>query len=136
MDEVSYVLALDVGEARIGAAIGNTLAKIPSPYAVLPNDEDIFSTIKSIINDERIDVIAVGLPRNQQGEETKQSEASRQFARELEARQSAKVVLADESLSSQRAEQSNQYTKKRTSPKYLDDIAACFILEEYLGALK
>lgn len=114
------ILGIDVGEVRVGLATAHSLAKLPSPHSVLKNDQEIYQNISDIIKKENIQAIVVGLPRNMKGEETAQSNFSRQFAAELAKYTSIRIDFADESLSSVRA-----------SGK--DDIAACYILEEYLS---
>ncbi|HEX5798046.1 MAG TPA: Holliday junction resolvase RuvX [Candidatus Saccharimonadales bacterium] len=129
MSEPKNYLAVDVGEKRVGLAIASVIAKLPRPLAILPNQEDIFQRISKIVKDENIDKIIVGLPRNMSGEETAQSDFSRQFAAKLGETTGADIIFADESLSSERVKDS---TYKKDPSGYLDSIAACFILEEYL----
>lgn len=126
------ILGLDVGIARVGLAIANSTAKIPSPLSVVNNDERVFERIKGLADDEKVKIIVIGLPRNMQGQETAQSEFARSFARKLGGYVDVTVEFADESLSSKRAEQKNRYSRQATG-KHLDDVAACFILEEYFG---
>ena len=131
MARVEYYLGIDFGEARIGLALANSVARLPSAYAVLPNDTQIWATLEEIINQERINQLVVGLPRDVGGQETEQSQNTRNFAGELARRSQQPLVMADESLSSVRAASSSRY--KPTNAKHQDDIAACYILEEFLG---
>lgn len=125
------IIALDVGDARVGVALASTIARLPNPLVILENKPDIFEKLKEIIDSETVETVVVGLPRNMKGEETAQSHISRQFGEKLEELTGITVVFVDESLSTKRAE---DYARSRKiSAKYLDDIAACFILEEYLG---
>jgi putative holliday junction resolvase len=128
----SYILGLDVGEARIGLAIASTIAKLPRPLAIYENNEQVFNRIAETIKNENISLVVVGLPRNMSGQETAQSRFSRQFAEKLAKNTPIKIVFSDESLSSVRAE--DLAMKRSRNPKrHLDDEAACFILEEYLN---
>lgn len=129
MDKVNSILAIDVGKARIGLAIANNVARLPRPLGVQQNNNKIYHKINTIVDDNQVETIVVGLPRNMSGEETKQSQFSREFAAKLEAVTDKAVVFADESLSSKRAETSS-YSKDPSG--HDDSIAACFILEEYL----
>ncbi|MBW3569208.1 Holliday junction resolvase RuvX [Candidatus Parcubacteria bacterium] len=131
MKPVEHYLGIDFGEARIGLALANSIAKLPSPYCVLPNDAEIFKKIESVISAEKIDKLIVGLPRDMSGRETEQSKAVRRFADDLARHTVKPVVFADESLSSVRAADSRGY--KKSPSKYQDDVAACYILEEYLS---
>lgn len=126
------ILALDVGGARIGLAIGNTIAKMPSPLQILENNQDVLSRIGEVIKEQEIKAVIVGLPRDMQGLETEQTSVIRHFADELQKHIEPKIVFVDESLSTKRAE-STQYAKARPPKSHLDDVAACFILEEYFS---
>lgn len=131
MTDITNILALDVGDARVGVAIASTIARLPRPLDILQNEPAITDKIKQLAAEQNVKTIVVGLPRNMAGEETKQSRISRQFAKELAESTGLSVVLSDESLSSKRAEQYG--AGQRRPGEHLDDIAACFILEEYLG---
>ncbi|MBI5357984.1 Holliday junction resolvase RuvX [Candidatus Saccharibacteria bacterium] len=126
-----FLLGLDVGNARVGVALAHGIAKIPRPYGVINNDEEIFDKLVEIINSERIEMVVVGLPRDKDGQETDQTKISRNFADRLSKVTNVPLEFADESLSSIRAESSQNY--KSTSDKHFDDIAACYILEEFFG---
>lgn len=126
-----YLLGIDVGDARIGLATASAIARLPSPRGVLQNDSTVIDKIGEIIEADKIDKVIVGLPRNQEGEETSQSLKSREFARKLEEAGFV-VAFADESLSSQRAQEAQKNDKSRRPDQPIDDLAACFILEEFL----
>ena len=129
MTEPENYLGLDVGEKRIGVALVNTIARLPRPLAILSNDQGIYRKIKQIVEQENVSKLIVGLPRNMSGEETAQSKFTRQFASQLAKDVNVEINFADESLSSKRVAESNY---KKDPSGYLDSIAACFILEEYL----
>lgn len=130
MNSLEYYLGIDYGEARIGLALANSVAKLPSAYGIVANDKEILQKLIEIAENERIDKIIVGLPRNMSGQETGQSKVIRKFADELASNTDKPIIFSDESLSSVRAAGSKNY--KPTSAKYQDDIAACYILEEFL----
>lgn len=130
MAKADTILALDVGSARVGVAVANSIARLPSPLAILKNDDTVFDELEELINIHDVSTVVVGLPRNMKGEETRQSEISRRFASELAEKLKIETVFAEESLSSKRAEKEAKAMKR--TQKHLDDIAACFILEEYL----
>lgn len=124
-----YILGLDVGEKRIGVAVASVIAKLPQPLDMIPAGEHAVDQIKLLITKEEITLVVVGLPRNSQGQETAQSKITRNFVAELVKITEVPVVLADESLSSVRAEDLRKdNTFKNVSS---DSLAACFILEEY-----
>jgi len=130
------ILGVDVGESRIGLALANNVVKIPAPYKILKNDEEALCRINEIVTSEQISTIVVGLPRNMSGEETKQSAQVREWAENLRDNITLPIVFSDESLSSVRAEKLQGYDPKRQSGQPVDDLAACFILEEFFMGVK
>lgn len=124
------ILGIDVGDKRVGVAIASPIAKLPRPLTIIENNEAVFDALLQIIAAESIKTIIVGLPRNQQGEETDQSQKARDFAGKLGERSGKDIVFADESLSSVRSE-TVPLPKGRSPNAPKDDIAACFILEEF-----
>ena len=67
------ILCLDVGERRIGVAVGDTSVKIAVPQETIEVDGTELVKIKKLIWLEGVSLLVVGYPRNQQGEATKQT---------------------------------------------------------------
>lgn len=124
------ILGLDVGEKRIGMALANVIARLPSPHGVIANNDDSVDTIKKIIAENDVKHLVIGLPRNQSGQETAQSKYARDFALKLNEIE-LPITFSDESLSSKRAEELQKNSKNRSVNQPIDDLAACFILEEF-----
>lgn len=129
----SVILALDVGTARTGVAVASSIARLPRPLSVISTDDRILAIIDGLAHTESADLIVVGLPRNMKGLETEQSRTIREFAKKVQKFTKLEVVFAEESLSSQRAADGSHGYKSTTSGRYLDDVAACLILEEYFN---
>lgn len=128
------LLALDVGEKRIGVATANSIAKIAMPLTTLTMSEHIVQEIVGLSKENDIHVVIVGLPRNQAGEETAQSAYSRDFAKQL-TESGLTVEFQDESLTSQAAENELQSRKKPYTKADIDALAAALILQDYLGGV-
>ena len=128
-----YVLGLDVGDKRIGVASASVIARLPQPLKDILTDESVYERIKELAAKENVALIVVGLPRNLNGEETAQSQKIRRFAEELAVVVEIPVVFADESLSSKRADNLVKSTSIKNVSR--DSLAACFILEEFLGSI-
>lgn len=124
-----YILALDVGEKRIGVAVASAIAKLPRPLDMVPTGESSITSILSVATANDTKLIVVGIPRNLQGEETAQSQSIREFTARLAEATEIPIVFADESLSSVRAENAAKYSAFKNVSS--DSLAACFILEEY-----
>lgn len=130
------VIGLDVGARRIGVARGDFDVKVASPLKPLINDEKVFENLKKIIESNSSNLIVVGLPRNSEGQETKQSQFSRQFAAEIEKEIGGKVVFQDESLTSVTAEQNlrsrKDFNEIMLRDGTLDSESAALILTDFL----
>ena len=127
-----YVMALDVGEKRIGVAIASTIAKIAHPDRTLSNDESVWLHLQAIIDENAISKIIIGLPRNMSGEETKQSNVIRDFADDLREHIALPVQFQDESVTSIAAEEILQKKGKPYEKSDIDAQSAVLILDDYL----
>jgi putative Holliday junction resolvase len=124
------ILALDVGDRRVGVALADSQIKIAVPYGYLERSDKIIQQITELMLDHDIDTLVIGYPRNQSGEATKQTESVEQFAKELaEVEIDADLVFQDESLSSVEAERRLGRVKDKGE---IDAEAASIILQDYL----
>jgi len=131
MSQNKHFLALDVGEKRIGVAVGDSGVRIAIPFDTLEVDGTELEKIARIIIDEHVDVVVVGYPRNQSGEATAQTAYAENFAAQLNDI-ADKVVFQDESLTSVLAEQRLQSYNKPYTKADIDAQAAALILQDYL----
>jgi putative Holliday junction resolvase len=132
MAEVERVVALDVGEKRIGVAFGDSQTKIAVPEVTLANDADFLANLGELIRRKQPVAIIVGLPRNSKGQETKQSEFVREFAKSINVF-NLPIVFQDESLTSVEAETLlNLQRSKNYNSQQIDSKAAALILSDYL----
>lgn len=126
------IIALDVGEKRVGVALANTVARLPHPLTTLVRDTNFWDALAGVLGEHQPETVVVGLPRNLEGNDTLQTQETRSFVRELEQRLGYNVHLQDEALTSKKAEQYlNKYHKTYTRAD-IDARAAAFILEDYL----
>ena len=124
------ILALDVGDRRVGVALADSQIKIAVPYGYLERSDKVIQQITELMLDHDIDTLVIGYPRNQSGEATKQTESVEQFAEELaEIEIDADLVFQDESLSSVEAERRLGRVKDKGE---IDAEAASIILQDYL----
>ena len=124
------ILALDVGDRRVGVALADSQIKIAVPYGYLERSDKIIQQITELMLDHDINILVVGYPRNQSGEATKQTESVEQFAKKLaEIEIDADLVFQDESLSSVEAERRLGRVKDKGE---IDAEAASIILQDYL----
>jgi putative Holliday junction resolvase len=109
-------LGLDVGERRIGLALGDSIGRIAAPLTTLEVDGTEI----------------VRLPRNMSGEETAQTNAVRQFVERRLAGFAMPLHFQDESLTSVAAEAELQKRKKHHTKGEVDALAATLILQDFL----
>lgn len=129
-------VGLDVGEKRIGVAWGDSDVKIAVPYCVIGMDDETIIEIEKAVDKLGATILVVGLPRNSEGLETRQSQYVRDFVEKL-IPLNIPIVLQDESLTSVKAEEllKPQHSKNHNIDKgEIDAMAASLILQDYLEA--
>jgi putative Holliday junction resolvase len=127
------LLALDIGEKRIGMAMADTAVRIAVPFGWLEHTETILTDLAEVLLRHEIDVIVVGYPRNQSGEPTKQTAYVEEFVKTIaELDIDAEIVYQDESLTSVQAE-ARLGTRIKNKGE-IDAEAASIILQDYLEA--
>lgn len=132
--KIHNILALDVGEKRVGVAMTNTLARLPQPYTTLIRNESFWDKLGELISSETVEEVVIGLPRNLEGNDTEQTAATRRFIAEFEERFEIPVQTQDEALTSRKAEKELNARGKKFDKGDIDALAATYILEDYLNA--
>jgi putative Holliday junction resolvase len=125
------VLALDVGEKRIGVALGTTQIRIAVAYDTLSVDGTEYDQICDIVRRESVETVVVGYPRNQSGEATQQTAYVEHVAEVLRPLV-PELVFQDESLTSVKAEEILKRQGKPYRKEDIDALAASLILQDYL----
>ncbi len=131
MPKPNNIVCLDVGEKRIGVAVGDTAIRIAVPFETIDVDGDELQNISEIIIQEKADTVVIGYPRNQSGEITKQTKFVEEFANKLSSFVS-NIVFQDESLTSVIAEQQLVSYGRPYKKADIDAQAATIILQDYL----
>ncbi len=128
-------LALDVGEKRIGVAVGDNGVGIAVPFETIEVDGDELKRIAQLVISENVDTVVVGYPRNQSGEATAQTAYAEGFAEKL-TDIAPQLVFQDESLTSVLAEQQLKSYGKPYTKGDIDAQAAALILQDYLELIR
>ena len=132
------IMALDIGEKRVGLAVSDPDERVASPICVLPAEEvrTCARTFRTLIEDWEPELLLCGLPMTLAGEEGPQAQRIRIFAEELSQRCGIECEFADERLSSSEAKRSLR--EKGLSEKAMrgkvDMIAASLFLQAWLDA--
>ena len=131
------ILALDVGEKRIGVARADSNIRIAVPVGFVSVDGSEWQEIARIARLNNATFFVIGLPRSNEGNETAQSLYVRQFAKKLvEKLPGIKVRLQDESLTSVVAEERLKARKKKYEKGEIDAEAAAVILQDFLESFR
>ncbi|MCI8425413.1 MAG: Holliday junction resolvase RuvX [Adlercreutzia sp.] len=130
------VMALDIGEVRVGVAVSDPGERVASPVCVLPAAEVQAGgkPFKRVLEDWEPELLVCGLPLTLAGEEGPQAERIRGVAAAISERTGIPHVFADERLSSAEAKRSLRekgYDEKSMRGK-VDMIAASLFLQSWL----
>lgn len=126
------IIALDMGERRIGVARANLIARLPEPLSVLNTTENIWEEIQALVEDEEAAAVVVGLPRGMQGQYTEQTKNAEDFMAKLKKVVTIPVYAQDETLTSVQAEKELQAHGRQFDKGMIDSLAATYILEDFL----
>ena len=93
--------------------------------------------IQEIVTEYQVDRIVLGFPKNMNNTEGERCEKTKEFKEMLERRTGLEVVLWDERLTTVSADKYMMETgiRREDRKKYVDEIAAVFILQGYLDSL-
>jgi putative holliday junction resolvase len=131
------VLALDLGDVRIGVAISDAERRLAVPLGVVrtgaPAD---LKAIRSIVADNEVSLVVVGDPLLLSGERGDRSRKAAEFATALRAVLEVPVELQDERLSTVEAERAlrSAGASGREARRSVDQSAATVILQSWLDA--
>lgn len=132
------ILALDIGEVRVGIAVCDPGERIASPVCVLPANE-VLSNAKSfrrVLEDWEPELLVCGMPYTLSGEEGPQAERIRKAADAISRACGIPHEFADERLSSTEAKRSlrEKGLTEREMRGKVDMIAASVFLQAWLDA--
>lgn len=132
------ILALDIGEVRIGVAVSDPAGRVASPVCVLPAQE-VFKhavSFKRVLEDWEPELLVCGLPKTLAGECGPQSVRIMAQAKQIAADCGLALEFVDERLSSQEAKRilRAQGLTEHSMRGKIDMIAASLFLQSWLDA--
>ena len=132
------LLALDVGERRIGVAISDSIGILASPLTTIRrrSEERDVRAVLDLADEHDVGGIVVGVPYSLSGERGPQARQVERFRDALAARAGVAVTDQDERYSTVEAERLLRETGARPSEDRarVDAAAAAVILQAYLDA--
>lgn len=130
------VLGIDHGSVRVGLAISDELGIFAMPLEVVPLASAL-TRIAELVQQRKIGMIVLGMPRNMDGSYGPKTEEVRRFAEKLKTKVSIEIRFWDERLTTLGAEralrEADVSSKKRK--EVIDQLAAQQILEGFLESL-
>ncbi|MDR0887337.1 MAG: Holliday junction resolvase RuvX [Candidatus Nomurabacteria bacterium] len=133
------LMSLDVGDARIGVALGESGVRIAVPYRTLEVDGHEIAHIFGAIEAKKIRILVVGRPIDQKGRETEQTEKTDAFVQRMVEYHAAHTEVPDfelvfwgESGTSILAEDILKKAKRNYSKGDIDMQAAAVILQDFM----
>ena len=134
------ILALDVGERRIGVALSDLSQTLATPYITSHATPVLifFKKLSQIITQEDVCQIVVGLPISLNGQEGPQAQRIRAFIETLMTQVTLPIATCDERYTSAEAERIMIEAGLRPEQRKarIDEVAASIILQDYLTSLR
>ncbi|MEY3196654.1 MAG: hypothetical protein RLZZ59_20 [Pseudomonadota bacterium] len=133
LNKISPILAIDLGEKKLGFSISDHSYKMALPAYVVKvsSEKDKIEAIVSAIMKYKACALVVGIPFNMNGSESEQTTKIRKFAQNLAAKIALPIYLQDERLTSRAAHSLLKETgmKRRERDAVDDSVAASLILD-------
>lgn len=133
------VMGLDFGSKTVGVAISDPLGLTAQPIEIVRRKEEnklrkTLARIEELVKDYQVETIVLGFPKNMNNTVGDRAEKSLAFQEKLERRTGLPVVMWDERLTTVEANRTMMESKIRREDreKYVDALAAVFILQGYL----
>lgn len=134
------VIALDVGEKRIGVAVSDPLGITAQGVGVITrkNIDDDVNELKRFVDEYKADSIVVGMPLNMDGTKGQSAQKVAEFVEALSSMLDVPIATYDERLSTKESEKfliSSDVSRKKRR-RVIDTMAAQLILQSYLERMK
>ena len=136
------IMGLDYGSKTVGVAISDALLLTAQGIETIERKDEnklrkTLARIEALIKEYEVEKIVLGLPLNMNDTIGERAQKTLEFKAMLERRTGLEVILWDERLTTVEAEQIliESNVRREDRKKYIDKIAAGFILQGYLDSL-
>ena len=133
------ILGLDYGTKTVGVAISDPLLLTAQELETITRERasalrHTLVRIKEICEEYQVEKIILGYPRNMDDSEGFRCEDTKEFRKLLEKRVDIPIEYVDERLTTVYADEilEESGVAKRDRKKFIDQIAAAIILQDYL----
>ena len=135
------IMGLDYGSKTIGVAVSDPLGLTAQGVEIIRREEEnklrkSLRRVEELVKKYEVEKIVLGFPKNMNNTIGERAEKSLQLKETLERRLGLPVVMWDERLTTVEANRTLMETgvRRENRGKYVDMIAAVFILQGYLDA--
>lgn len=136
-------MGLDYGSKTVGVAISDPLGITAQGIETITRKDEnklrkSCARIEALIEEYQVEKIVIGLPKHMNNDIGIRAEKSMEFAEMLKRRTGLEVQMWDERLTTMEAERTliESNIRREDRKKYIDKIAAVFILQGYLDSVK
>ena len=136
------IMGLDFGSKTVGVAVSDALLITAQGIEIVRREQEnklrrTLARIEELIKEYEVEKIVLGLPKNMDGSSGERVEKTMEFKAMLERRTELEVIMWDERLTTVAADRlmMEANVRRENRKKYVDSIAATFILQGYLDKL-
>lgn len=135
------IMGLDYGSKTVGVALTDPLGITAQPLETITRESEnklrrTLARLEAIVSEYHVDSIVLGLPINMDDSVGDRALKSLEFKEKLEKRLQLPVIMQDERLTTVEADEilDEMRVPHSERKKYIDKIAAAFILEDYMNS--
>ena len=136
------VMGLDYGSKTVGVALSDPLGLTAQGIETIERKEEnklrrTCARIETLIKEYGVEKIVLGFPKHMNNDIGERAEKTLEFRDMLTRRTGLEVIMWDERLTTVEAERTliESSVRRENRKKYIDKIAAVFILQGYLDSL-
>ena len=135
---MARILAIDYGTKRVGIAVTDPEKLVANPLTTVPT-KDIMSFLVQYFEDEEVEAIVVGMPRDLFNNDSHSTQAVKQFVNQLKRKFDAYPLhLHDERYTSKMALDAmirgGSSKRDRRKKENIDKVSATIILQSFMEA--
>lgn len=133
-------MSVDYGDVRTGIAMSDVRGILASPYCVINQSYQpkLVDELVKIINENNIEKIVIGLPRNMDGSYGYRCDECKSLGDALKEKINVEIVFEDERLTTVMAHNilSDNNVRGKKRKETVDAVSAVMILQSYLDKNK
>jgi len=135
------VMGLDYGSKTVGVAVSDPFGWTAQGVETIVRKEEnklrqTLARIEALVQEYEVEKIVLGFPKNMNSTLGERAQKTLEFKEKLEKRIGLPIIMWDERLTTVEAERTliESNVRREDRKKYVDKIAAVFILQGYLDS--